>query len=237
MHPIVNRQWETLTPLKATIIENTTLYIRSAILEKDDIFKALSALVVLNAVQTKPICEYFLDQRKIHISQMLTHGSGNSVLEITNQLTRLSTYIHNTFLMVYELFYYISGDKCYFQRCLQALQEQKPANHSTTIPKLYPEKGNIHVLLRHLPSEIRYFAPLIKPLPEITNQNLCKIIMNWVTEIEKIFETAEILNSIDDGISISQIYDNLFRSIQDKEGSVATVETQWVYVFKLKLII
>lgn len=179
-------------------------------------YNSLAALVVLEGVQPQNVCSYYLDQKTLHLTEMLTHASGNSVSEISNHLCRVVSYIQNTLRIFVELFY-SEMNVNYFQQCLQYLQQSKQDESSTLIADLYAEKASIHVLFRHLPSQVRYFSPLIPSHKPFDNDEICALARNWMDQLVLVFQKCAVLNGIYSGASISQVFDIVLKFVYDIE--------------------
>ncbi|KAK6099169.1 hypothetical protein MT418_000619 [Batrachochytrium dendrobatidis] len=189
--PVVQRQWDAISPFRAQIIEKIKHRLLNSSLEDQHILETLGAIAMLDNLSPKGTLDVLLAQRIATVESILSSNCQTvSTDTICSLLVESIDAIHKTLQSINKLFIQpvtaltdetttISSIELFLH------QLQKRSSHSTAyspstpvapphltltvqseqhqclVSSLYSEKTNMHLLFRHLPESIQRFSPVM----------------------------------------------------------------------------
>ncbi|KAH6559757.1 hypothetical protein BASA62_000151 [Batrachochytrium salamandrivorans] len=198
--PVVQRQWDAISPFKVQIIEKSTSRLRNISLNDQQISEILGAIAMLDNISPKETLKVFLAQRAISIEHVFSSKTTPASSDtICKQIIECIDIIHRTLVSIEKLFIAspttLKGDQdlqvagsSLIELFLKRLQKASSREDSTAkslsqtplafhedslclVSDLYSEKTNMHILFRHLPESIQRFSPVMNL--DSNTVNLC----------------------------------------------------------------
>ncbi|KAH6586089.1 hypothetical protein BASA50_000794 [Batrachochytrium salamandrivorans] len=198
--PVVQRQWDAISPFKVQIIEKSTSRLRNISLNDQQISEILGAIAMLDNISPKETLKVFLAQRAISIEHVFSSKTTPASSDtICKQIIECIDIIHRTLVSIEKLFIAspttLKGDQdlqvagsSLIELFLKRLQKASSREDSTAkslsqtplafhedslclVSDLYSEKTNMHILFRHLPESIQRFFPVMNL--DSNTVNLC----------------------------------------------------------------
>ena len=242
--PVVQRQWDAVSPFRAQIAEKAIASLQSNDLDVNSLLETLGAVAMLEHYSPMELLSTYLAQRVAHLITELDSGSPGNSEPISACLTRAVQIVCETLKSLYGVFLSHSKDK---QPLLESLLRslQGTSNDSTSptessskrrlISNLYSESANIQLIFRYLPESVQDFTPVVNlDKSKLTNGAVQKATRDWLAEIAKILNSKGtiLLQSVSSGATLAEIRSIIVFFIDSVEFPQDSSQNQFITVDK-----
>ncbi|KAJ3293419.1 Golgi transport complex subunit 1 [Rhizoclosmatium sp. JEL0117] len=235
--PLVQRQWDTIKPFEAKILEKTKEHIKSVSISSQSVTESLCAIMLLERISPKHVYGTFLTQRKVAISETLKNFAKDAT-PIPALLTNLANILQITLFQVSIIFSPLESNPpthSLLDTLITSLSQRPSSDSGSIAPNslysLYSEKSNMHVIFRHLPPAIQNHIPLFisgGPQNQLGKDFVKQSLDAWLVEVMKEIKSgvSDVLKHINTGSQLATIRESLLNSISEFEKADVGEEKQ-----------
>eukprot|EP00842_Homolaphlyctis_polyrhiza_P004829 jgi/Hompol1/5347/HPOL_004355-RA len=227
--PVVQRQWDAISPFRLQIVEKATHCLGKLDHSDKSLSETLGAIAMLDSLTPKALLDVLLKERSSMIETDFKNAekalsSTNLTPEsradaVADKIIGFVDMIHKTLVTIGHLFVAPESAQSQIEVFLQSLQHDprsdsqgSSADSERLVSSLYSEKANMHIIFRHLPQSIQHYSPVLNLgksniSSALTNSDVQTVTRAWLSGVIAVVNGAahKLLESVVSGVLLARI--------------------------------
>lgn len=246
MFPVVQRQWDAVSHFRSQILQKSSSRLRAIDADDQTLIETLGAIILLDNVSTKEALNRYLQQRKELLVDYLNHYTKDSST-LSQKLSDIIQLVRQTFFHVAAVFLppteapvpsisplvaFLTSLADHLQSPPTPIIKSLPAipltpiapNYKTNNHFLYSDKTNVHLIFKHLPTEIANYTPHINLTQDAaTPEIVCDMFGKWLEDMMTIVhgQASQMLKTVESGRSLAEIRRKVLNEVESDEKRMA----------------